>query len=249
LSESDPGRATSGSLCSQRAAWERCAVRSQHRRPTSWWSSLTGSDTSSTQRRPGARAQIVHDQVHQVVPCADPPLVLLVRFTAVVALGPSGVEWATPRLCVAGLEVLNADRRGMVCSCDNPGGTPTLTLDPVTSANRQAAPKVDQAPRGCAGKPCPHGQPPALTANDRETAGMLGRSGTGVARALHPEAWPRGSMRLSADGCAGEPEVANGLDHRGRRATWGRRGVQRNTQLQMVAMLGGRGGGIRWPPS
>jgi hypothetical protein len=83
---------------------------------------------------PGARAEIVHDQVHQVVPCADPPLVLLVRFIDVVALGPFGVAWATPRLCVDGLEVLNADRRGIVCSCDNLGGTPTLTLDPVSGA-------------------------------------------------------------------------------------------------------------------
>jgi hypothetical protein len=29
---------------------------------------------------------------------------------------------------------LNADRGGIVCSCDNLGGTPTLTLDPVTGA-------------------------------------------------------------------------------------------------------------------
>ena len=84
---------------------------------------------------PDAPAQIVHDQVHQVVSCAAPPLLLLVRFIDVVALGPSGVAWTTPRLCVDGLEVLHADRRGIVCSCDNLGGTPTtLTLDPMTGA-------------------------------------------------------------------------------------------------------------------
>lgn len=81
-----------------------------------------------------APAQIVLDQVHQVVACTDPPLLLLVRYIDVVALGSSGVAWATPRLCVDGLEVLHAGRSGVVCSCDNLGGTPTLTLDPLTGA-------------------------------------------------------------------------------------------------------------------
>lgn len=83
---------------------------------------------------PDAPAQIVHDQVHQVVTCVDPPLLLLVRSIDMVAVGPSGVAWTTPRLCVDDLEVLHADRRGIVCSCDNLGGTPTLTLDPTTGA-------------------------------------------------------------------------------------------------------------------
>lgn len=61
-------------------------------------------------------------------------MLLLVRFIDIVALGPSGVAWTTHRLCVDGLEVLHADRRGIVCSCGNLGGTPTLTLDPLTGA-------------------------------------------------------------------------------------------------------------------
>ena len=81
---------------------------------------------------PGEPAQIVHDQVHQVVPCADPPLLILARFIDLVALGATGVAWSTPRLCVDELEVRQAGRGGIVCSCDNLGGTPTITIDPAT---------------------------------------------------------------------------------------------------------------------
>lgn len=77
-------------------------------------------------------ARTVHDQVHQVVATSDPPLLLLVRFIDIVAIGSDGVAWATPRLCVDDLEVVRADQTGIVCSCDNLGGTATITLDPRT---------------------------------------------------------------------------------------------------------------------
>ena len=84
--------------------------------------------------RPSTPARIVHDQVHQVVPTSEPPLLLLVRFIDVVAIGPDGVAWATPRLCVDDLQVVRAGPTGIECSCDNLGGTPTITLDPRTGA-------------------------------------------------------------------------------------------------------------------
>ena len=49
---------------------------------------------------PGAQATIVHDQVHQVVSCDEPPLLLLVRSIDLVAVGRTGIAWSTPRLCV-----------------------------------------------------------------------------------------------------------------------------------------------------
>ena len=81
---------------------------------------------------PGEHAQTVHDQVHQVVPSEVPPLLLLVRFSDLVAVGRTGVAWRTPRLCVDDLEVWHAGPGGIVCSCDNLRGTPTITLDPTT---------------------------------------------------------------------------------------------------------------------
>ena len=66
------------------------------------------------------------------MPCMDPPLLLLVRVIDLVALGPTGVAWSTPRLCVDDLAIRQASRGGIVCSCDNLGGTATITLDPAT---------------------------------------------------------------------------------------------------------------------
>lgn len=77
-------------------------------------------------------ARTVHDQVHEAVATSDPPLLLLVRFIDIVAIGPDGVAWATPRLCVDDLQVVRADRTGIECSCDNLDGTSTITLDPRT---------------------------------------------------------------------------------------------------------------------
>jgi hypothetical protein len=87
-------------------------------------------DTTS----PTTSAKTVHDQVHQVVACTEPRLLLLARFIDLVAVGSTGVAWSTPRLCVDDLSIIRADRSGIVCACDNLGGTPTITLDPATGA-------------------------------------------------------------------------------------------------------------------
>ena len=83
-------------------------------------------------RSPGASAQIVRDPVEQVVTVTDPPLLLFVGYADIVALGPAGIAWRTPRLCLDDLRVLEAGSAGIVCSCTNLASTASITLDPVT---------------------------------------------------------------------------------------------------------------------
>jgi hypothetical protein len=61
-------------------------------------------------------------------------LLLFVPFIDMVAVGPSGFEWRTPRLCVDDLHVREVSPAAIICSCDNLGGTPTITLDPGSGA-------------------------------------------------------------------------------------------------------------------
>ena len=84
--------------------------------------------------RPSNSAAVIYDQVHQVVPCREPRLLLLVRFIDIVALGTAGVAWSTTRLCVDDLWVRRVERHTIVCSCDNLGGTSTITLDAASGA-------------------------------------------------------------------------------------------------------------------
>lgn len=88
-------------------------------------------------RTPDVPAQIVHNQIHQVVPSTDPPLLLFARFIDIVAVGPTGIAWRTPRLCVDGLDVREVSANGVVCFCDN---LATITLDPATGAQVEGAP-------------------------------------------------------------------------------------------------------------
>jgi hypothetical protein len=85
-------------------------------------------------RAPEVPAQIVHNPVQQVVPSIHPPLLLFVGFIDIVAVGPSGIAWKTPRLCLDDLKIREVRPDGIVCSCDSLGGTPTITLDPTTGA-------------------------------------------------------------------------------------------------------------------
>lgn len=77
-------------------------------------------------------AQVVHDQVGQVEAAAEPDLLLLVRFIDIVAVGPAGVAWRTPRLAVDDLHVLTTTDGQIVCALDNLGHSSTITLDAAT---------------------------------------------------------------------------------------------------------------------
>jgi hypothetical protein len=81
---------------------------------------------------PGSGALVAHDQVWQVETIEAPPRLLLVRFIDMVALGEEGVAWRTPRIAVDDLRVVQAGSAGIECTCDNLGGTETITLDPRT---------------------------------------------------------------------------------------------------------------------
>lgn len=82
---------------------------------------------------------IAHDQVVQVLPVAGAPLLLLVRFIDIAAIGPDGVAWTTPRLVVDDLRVEVAIAAGIVCSGDNLEGTLTIELDPATGQQTAGA--------------------------------------------------------------------------------------------------------------
>ena len=90
----------------------------------------------ATLRAPGDGAEIAHDQVVQVEAVAEPALLLLVRFMDIVAIGASGIEWASPRLAVDDLRVTSTSGGLIRCSLDNLGGTPTITLDAATGEQR-----------------------------------------------------------------------------------------------------------------
>lgn len=81
---------------------------------------------------PDQGARIVHDQVWQVTPVEGARLLLLVRFIDIVALGPTGIAWATPRLAVDDLRVHEANSTSLICTCENLGGTARIELDPAS---------------------------------------------------------------------------------------------------------------------
>lgn len=82
---------------------------------------------------PGDGAVIAHDQVEQVFPAVDPPLLLLVRGIDIVALGADGVAWRSPRLAVDDLRVLSVDPDSIRCTGDLLSEErASLIIDPTT---------------------------------------------------------------------------------------------------------------------
>jgi hypothetical protein len=73
-----------------------------------------------------------HDQVTQIVAVAGEPLLLLVSFTDMIALGADGVRWKTRRIALDGLRVVGASADEIVASCDNLEGSDTIVLDART---------------------------------------------------------------------------------------------------------------------
>lgn len=82
--------------------------------------------------RPRDGAVVAHDQVGQVVAVEGRPLLLLVRFIDIVALGPQGIVWKSQRLAVDDLRVVHASGDHIECTLDNLGGSPTITLEAAT---------------------------------------------------------------------------------------------------------------------
>ncbi|MCO1582049.1 hypothetical protein M8C13_40500 [Crossiella sp. SN42] len=82
---------------------------------------------------PGAGAVLVRDQVAQVVPVLGMPLLLLVSWTDLVAIGPDGVAWESARLALDGLRVLEASAEGIRCVDDL---AEIVVVDPVTGRTR-----------------------------------------------------------------------------------------------------------------
>jgi hypothetical protein len=78
-----------------------------------------------------ATAVVAHDQVGQVVPVLGVPLLLLVRFIDIVAIGPDGVAWRSPCLALDGLRVLQARADGIRCVADTSEGV-DIVVDPAT---------------------------------------------------------------------------------------------------------------------
>lgn len=82
---------------------------------------------------PARGAALMKYQVHQVVATqAEPPLLLVVGPTDLVAVGINGIEWSTLRSAVGDLRVEYVKGNRITCSLDNLGGSPTITLDAIT---------------------------------------------------------------------------------------------------------------------
>jgi hypothetical protein len=95
---------------------------------------------------PAEGAVVVHDQVEQVLPVAEPPLLLLVRGFDMVALGSDGVAWRSPRLAVDGLRVVAVDEEGIRCTGDFVTGEPaSIVVNPATG-EVTAGPRLDGPP-------------------------------------------------------------------------------------------------------
>lgn len=87
-------------------------------------------------------ADVAHDQVVQVVSVVEPPLLLLVRFIDIVALGGEGIAWHSPRLAADDLRVGVVDAEGIHCTGDLLAGDPvSMVVDP-SSGQVSAGPRL-----------------------------------------------------------------------------------------------------------
>jgi hypothetical protein len=82
--------------------------------------------------RPEDGAQIVSNQVWQVVAMPEPPLLLFVGFSEIHALGTRGIAWSSRRLCLDELRVIRVTAETIECTCENLGGSSTIEVDPRT---------------------------------------------------------------------------------------------------------------------
>jgi hypothetical protein len=95
---------------------------------------------------PEAGAVIAQDQVGQVVSVAGASLLLLVRFIDIVAIGPTGVSWCSPRLAVDNLRVTRADVDGIHCTADMLGNSSEAIVVDQATGRVCAGPRLDGPP-------------------------------------------------------------------------------------------------------
>lgn len=77
--------------------------------------------------------------VRQIVRVEGHPLLLLVTFTDIVAIGTAGVAWQTPRIALDDLWVESADAHSIVCSVKTFDLPPTIVLDPASGEQTEGA--------------------------------------------------------------------------------------------------------------
>ena len=81
---------------------------------------------------PREGVSLVSNQVTQVVRVPTLPLMLLVSFCDMVALGSSGIAWRSPRLALDDLRVEGVSEAAISCSRYVISGSSTIQLNPLT---------------------------------------------------------------------------------------------------------------------
>lgn len=95
---------------------------------------------------PEEGAVVAHDSVEQVVSALEPPLLLLVGGIDIVALGPEGVAWHSPRLAVDDLRVGVVDAEGIHCTGDLLDAHPASFVVDAASGQVRSGPRLEGAP-------------------------------------------------------------------------------------------------------
>jgi hypothetical protein len=114
--------------------------------PTQMCAVVDGSAYLVSVDMPTAGAVIAHDQVGQVVSVPGAQLLLLIRFIDIVAVGPDGIAWHSPRLAVDDLRVDHADTSAIHCTADMLGHSQTpIVVDPATGLVA-AGPRLEGPP-------------------------------------------------------------------------------------------------------
>jgi hypothetical protein len=82
---------------------------------------------------PGDGATALDLSITQIVATAEPPSLLLVTYSSVTALGPSGIAWQSGRIGLDGLRIERVSSSRIDLRIDNlEGGYDDLSLDPAT---------------------------------------------------------------------------------------------------------------------
>jgi hypothetical protein len=95
---------------------------------------------------PGDGADVVCSTVEHVAASSEPSFLLFVTGIDMVALGPSGVAWRSPRLAVDDLRVVDVDERGIHCTADLLAGDLVALVASAYNGEVIAGPRLDGPP-------------------------------------------------------------------------------------------------------